>query len=114
MTAALPAASSLAPDYAGKTCIGDLAKGIKDGKEREVVIYNVAEHGHALEEVGSQVISYTAGVSAVAAAMLVATGPSDVRKMANLEDLPPRLLLRLFGRLGLSTHISDDREILFP
>ena len=115
--AVLPDPSSLAPDYAGKTCIGDLVKGIRDGAEREVFIYNVAEHEHAFDEVGSQGISYTAGVPAVAAAMLVATGRWDVRKMANVEDLPPRPFLGLLGRLGLSTHISengDDRELLFP
>lgn len=115
--AALPNPSSLAPDYAGKTCIGDLVKGVKDGRERELFIYNVAEHLQAFEEVGSQGISYTAGVPAVAAAILVATGRWDVRKMANVEDLPARPFLCLLGRLGLSTHISengDDRELLFP
>lgn len=60
--AVLPDPSSLAPDYVGKTCIGDIVKGIKDGKEREVFIYNVADHKEAYEEVGSQGISYTAGV----------------------------------------------------
>ena len=115
--AALPDPSSLAPRYTGKTCIGDLVKGIKDGQERELFIYNVAEHGQAFEEVGSQGISYTAGVPAVAAAILVATGRWDVRKMVNVEDLPPRPFLGLLGRLGLSTHVSengDDRELLFP
>ncbi|HSX73461.1 MAG TPA: saccharopine dehydrogenase family protein, partial [Shinella sp.] len=39
--ACLPDPASLAPEYEGKTCIGDFVKGIKDGKEREVFIYNV-------------------------------------------------------------------------
>ncbi|MFN7103929.1 MAG: saccharopine dehydrogenase family protein, partial [Pseudorhizobium sp.] len=81
--ACLPDPSSLAPEYEGKTCIGDFVKGIKDGKERTVFIYNVADHKEAYNEVGSQGISYTAGVPPVAAAMLVATGEWDVKKMAN-------------------------------
>jgi saccharopine dehydrogenase-like NADP-dependent oxidoreductase len=115
--AVLPDPSSLAPGYTGKTCIGDLVKGVKDGREREVFIYNVADHAEACEEVGSQGISYTAGVPAVASAILVATGRWDVGKMANVEELPPRPFLGLLGQLGLSSHISengDDRELLFP
>ncbi|WP_024587552.1 saccharopine dehydrogenase family protein [Aliihoeflea sp. 2WW] len=115
--AVLPDPSSLADGYSGKTCIGDLVKGVKDGREREVFIYNVADHEQAFAELGSQGISYTAGVPAVAAAILVATGRWDVRKMANVEELPPRPFLGLLGQLGLSSHISengDDRELLFP
>src|SRR5690606_11591115 len=114
--AVLPDPASLAPTYTGKTCIGDLVKGVKDGKEREVFIYNVSDHAEAYAEVGSQGISYTAGVPAVAAAMLIATGPWDVRKMANVEDLPPRPFLGLLSRLGLPSHIregGEDRELVF-
>lgn len=114
--AVLPDPGSLAPDYTGKTCIGDLVRGVKNGKEREVFIYNVADHKDAYEEVGSQGISYTAGVPAVAAAMLVATGEWDVRKMANIEDLPPRPFLDLLNRIGLPTRIregEDDKALTF-
>lgn len=106
--AVLPDPSSLAPDYSGKTCIGDVVKGIKDGLEREVFIYNVADHKEAFEEVGSQGISYTAGVPAVAAAMLISTGCWDVEKMANVENLPPRPFLDLLDKLGLSTRIREN------
>lgn len=105
--AVLPDPTSLAPDYAGKTCIGDFVKGIKDGVECEVFIYNVADHKEAFEEVGSQGISYTAGVPAVAAAMLVATGEWDIGRMANVEELRPRPLLELLNGMGLPTRIRD-------
>lgn len=106
--AVLPDPSSLAPNYTGKTCIGDVVKGVKDGKEREVFIYNVADHKEAYEEVGSQGISYTAGVPAVAAALLVANGAWDVKRMANVEELPPVPFLDLLGRIGLPTRIKDE------
>lgn len=114
--ALLPDPSSLAPDYTGKTCIGDLVKGMKDGKEREIFIYNVADHKQAYDEVGSQGISYTAGVPAVAAAMLIATGEWDVKKMANVEDLPARPFLETLGRIGLPSHVREgdaQPELLF-
>ncbi|WJH40468.1 saccharopine dehydrogenase family protein [Aliirhizobium terrae] len=114
--ACLPDPSSLAPEYEGKTCIGDFVKGIKDGKERTVFIYNVADHKEAYNEVGSQGISYTAGVPLVAAAMLVATGEWDVKKMANVEELAPRPFLNILNKIGLQTCIRDEqgeRELHF-
>ncbi|MBX3597760.1 MAG: saccharopine dehydrogenase family protein [Rhizobiaceae bacterium] len=107
--AVLPDPSSLAPAYTGKTCIGDLIKGKSKGKEREIFIYNVADHKEAFEEVGSQGISYTAGVPAVAAALLIANGEWDVKKMANVEQLPPRPFLGLLNRIGLPTRIRDEQ-----
>ncbi|MBB3977505.1 saccharopine dehydrogenase-like NADP-dependent oxidoreductase [Rhizobium azooxidifex] len=108
--ACLPDPSSLAPEYQGKTCIGDFVKGIKDGKEREVFIYNVADHKEAYNEVGSQGISYTAGVPPVAAAMLVASGEWDVKQMANVEELPPKPFLSVLAKIGLSTWIRENGQ----
>ncbi|QYK42403.1 MAG: saccharopine dehydrogenase family protein [Paracoccaceae bacterium] len=105
--AVLPDPASLAPDYTGKTCIGDLVRGTRDGKPAEVFIYNVADHREAYEEVGSQGISYTAGVPPVTAAVLIARGDWDVGRMANVEELDPRPFLTLLGEMGLPTRIRD-------
>nr|WP_290428594.1 saccharopine dehydrogenase family protein [Defluviimonas salinarum] len=114
--ACLPDPASLAPGYTGKTCIGDLVKGTKDGKRAEVFIYNVADHKEAFNEVGSQGISYTAGVPPVAAAILIANGSWDVKKMANVEDLDPKPFISLLNRIGLPTRVKDaegDRAVDF-
>jgi saccharopine dehydrogenase-like NADP-dependent oxidoreductase len=105
--AVLPDPSSLAPDYTGKTCIGTLVKGRKDGQEAEVLVYNVADHKEAYLEVGSQGISYTAGVPPVAAAMLIAEGTWDVGAMKNVEELDPKPFLLLLNSIGLPTRIKD-------
>ncbi len=107
--AVLPDPASLAPDYTGKTCIGDLVKGSKDGEPVELFIYNIADHRDAYNEVGSQGISYTAGVPPVAAAILIARGIWDVKKMVNVEDLPARPFLELLGDMGLPTRVKDGR-----
>lgn len=107
--AVLPDPASLAPDYTGKTCIGDFVKGTKDGKPHEVFIYNIADHREAYKEVGSQGISYTAGVPPVAAALLIASGEWDVGTMVNVEDLPPRPFLDILNRIGLPTWIKDEQ-----
>ena len=112
--AVLPDPSSLAPNYTGKTCIGDFVKGTKDGQLVEVFVYNISDHKAAYEEVGSQGISYTAGVPPVAAAMLIAKGVWDVGHMANVEDLDPKPFLGLLNRIGLPTRIKDaqgDRAV---
>lgn len=114
--ACLPDPSSLAPEYQGKTCIGDFVKGMKDGRAHEVFIYNVSDHKEAFDEVGSQGISYTAGVPPVAAAILIASGEWDVKKMANVEELPPHPFLAILNRIGLPTRIRDadgDRALSF-
>ncbi len=114
--AVLPDPSSLAPDYTGKTCIGDLVKGKKNGDDTEVFIYNVADHAEAYAEVGSQGISYTAGVPPVAAALLIASGEWDVKKMVNVEELPPKPFINLLNQMGLPTRIKDangDRSLNF-
>ena len=112
--AVLPDPGSLAPDYTGKTCIGDLVKGKKDGKDREVFIYNVADHAEAYAEVGSQAISYTAGVPPVAAAMLIADGTWDPGTMVNVEELDPRPFLAVLNRIGLPTRIKEgDKDEAF-
>ncbi|THT96456.1 saccharopine dehydrogenase family protein [Lampropedia puyangensis] len=105
--AVLPDPASLAPGYIGKTCIGNLVKGTKDGQPREVFVYNVADHVEAFAEVGSQGISYTAGVPAVAAAILIAQGQWDVKKMANVEELPYQPFINLMNRMGLPTHLRE-------
>ena len=76
----------------------------------------MADHKDAYNEVGSQGISYTAGVPPVAAAMLIATGEWDVKKMANVEDLPAKPFLNLLNGMGLPTRIKDadgDRALDF-
>ena len=114
--AVLPDPSSLAPNYTGKTCIGDKVKGKINGVDSEVFIYNISDHEDAYNEVGSQGISYTAGVPPVAAAILVATGEWDAGKMVNVEELDAKPFINLLNKIGLPTRIKDsegDRALEF-
>jgi saccharopine dehydrogenase-like NADP-dependent oxidoreductase len=106
--AVLPDPASLAPGYTGKTCIGDLVKGSKDGQEKEVFLYNSCDHEACYKEVGSQAISYTAGVPAVAAAILIADGTWDAKRMVNVEEQDPAPFISLMNTMGLVTRIKDE------
>ncbi len=105
--ALLPDPKTLAPNYTGKTCIGNFVRGMKDGRRREILIYQVSDHRACYEEVESQAISYTAGVPPVAAAMLVAQGVWDPRTMVNVEELDPDPFLALLDRIGLPTEVKE-------
>lgn len=105
--ALFPDPQTLAPNYTGKTCIGNIVKGLKDGKPREVFIYQVSDHKACYEEVESQGISYTAGVPPVAAAMLVAQGIWDPKTMVNVEELDPDPFIELLNKIGLPTEIKE-------
>ncbi len=105
--ALLPDPMTLAPGYTGNTCIGNFVKGWKNGKKREVLIYQVSDHKKCYEEIESQGISYTAGVPPVAAAMLVASGEWDTKKMVNVEELDPDPFIAILDRIGLPTEIKE-------
>lgn len=107
--ACLPDPASLAPGYTGKTCIGNLIKGKKDNRKREVFIYNICDHEQCYAEVASQAISYTAGVPPVAAAVLIAQGTWDVGRMVNVEELDPDPMIDLLNKMGLITHVKENR-----
>ncbi|MDR2398867.1 MAG: saccharopine dehydrogenase family protein [Endomicrobium sp.] len=103
LKACLPDPKTLAANYTGNTCIGDLIVGTKDGRKKDLFIYNVCDHKTCYEEVESQAISYTAGVPAVAAAILIAKGKWDIKKMVNVEELDPDPFIDLLNDIGLPT-----------
>ena len=71
LKAVLPDPGSLGPTTKGKTCIGCLVRGIKDGKEKAVYIYNICDHEACYKEVQSQAVSYTTGVPAMIGAKMM-------------------------------------------
>ncbi|HPC47596.1 MAG TPA: saccharopine dehydrogenase family protein, partial [Deltaproteobacteria bacterium] len=67
----LPEPASLAENYTGKTSIGAIMRGVKEGKETSYILYNVCDHAETYREIGAQAVSYTTGVPAVTGAMMV-------------------------------------------
>jgi len=107
LKALLPDPASLAPGYTGKTSIGCLVTGSKDGKPRKVFIYNVCDHRACYEEVRSQAISYTTGVPAVVGAAMMVTGKWKQAGVYNIEQLDPEPFLELLARHGLPWHVQE-------
>ena len=107
LKALLPDPSSLATNYSGKTVIGCIVTGVKDGKESTKFIYNVSDHTETFKEVGSQAISYTAGVPPVIAAMMLMQGKWSGNGVFNVEELDPEPFLETLSKNGLPYEIVD-------
>ncbi|WP_353572095.1 saccharopine dehydrogenase family protein [Candidatus Albibeggiatoa sp. nov. BB20] len=115
LKACLPEPSSLAENYTGKTCIGNLIKGEQAGQPKTLFIYNICDHEQCYAEVEAQAISYTAGVPPVAAAILIATGEWEAKTMVNVEQLDPDPLIKLLDKIGLPTQIQyldEDEHVI--
>lgn len=97
----LPDPASLGPLTKGKTCIGCLMQGMKDGKEKTAYIYNICDHEASFAEVGSQAISYTTGVPAMIGAMLMMTGVWMKPGVVNMEELDPDPFMAELNTRGL-------------
>lgn len=101
LKAVLPDPASLGASTRGRTCIGCVIKGMKDGKPKKYYIYNICEHEAAYREVGSQAISYTTGVPAMIGAMLMLTGQWRGEGVFNMEQLPPDPFMQKLNLHGL-------------
>ncbi|MDX9800352.1 MAG: saccharopine dehydrogenase family protein [Spirochaetia bacterium] len=101
LKALLPDPASLGPLTKGKTCIGCLIKGVKDGKEREYYIYNICDHEEAYREVKSQAISYTTGVPAMIGAKMMLTGKWSGKGVFNMEQMDPDPFMDDLNKYGL-------------
>ena len=97
----LPDPTSLAENYSGKTSIGCLISGVKDGEPKSIFIYNVCDHHECFLEVGSQAISYTTGVPALLGAVLMMDGSWNAPGVFNLEQLNPDPFMARIEKFGL-------------
>ncbi|OCR05146.1 saccharopine dehydrogenase [Helicobacter pullorum] len=82
----LPDPASLAPRTKGQTHIGCYIKGVKDGKEKTIYIYNICEHEACYKEVNAQGVSYTTGVPAMIGAKLICEGKWGVGSNSSLTQ----------------------------
>ncbi|MBS1120866.1 MAG: Saccharopine dehydrogenase [Deltaproteobacteria bacterium] len=107
LRALLPDPASLAANYTGKTSIGVLAEGIKDGKPKRYFVYNICDHAETYKEVRAQAVSYTTGVPAVTGAVMMATGQWKGAGVFNMEQLDPDPFLADVAKRGLPWHVEE-------
>ena len=101
LKALLPDPASLGPRTHGKTNIGCIFTGKKDGKDKTYYIYNVCDHQECYKEVESQAISYTTGVPAMCGAMMLLTGKWTEKGVHTVEEFDPDPFIEALDKYGL-------------
>ncbi|HIT72831.1 saccharopine dehydrogenase [Tyzzerella sp. An114] len=112
LKAVLPDPASLGPRTVGKTNIGCIFQGKKDGKDKTYYLYNVCDHQECYKELGSQAISYTTGVPAMIGTMLVINGLWNKPGVYNLEELDPDPFMEALNKWGLPWKESFNPELV--
>ncbi|MBA4353166.1 MAG: saccharopine dehydrogenase [Novosphingobium sp.] len=107
LKAVLPEPASLGATTKGKTNIGDIATGLKDGEEKTFYIYNICDHEDAYAETGNQAVSYTTGVPAMIGAALMVQGIWSGAGVFNIEQLDSDPYMDMLNQHGLPWQVKE-------
>jgi saccharopine dehydrogenase (NAD+, L-lysine forming) len=107
LKAVLPEPASLGPTTKGKTNIGDIATGLKDGEEKTFYIYNICDHEDAYRETGNQAVSYTTGVPAMIGAAMMVQGIWSGAGVFNMEQFDPDPYMDMLNKHGLPWQVKE-------
>ncbi len=108
LKALLPDPASLGPRTKGKTNIGCIFTGKKDGREKKIYIYNICDHQECYKEVESQAISYTTGVPAMIGTMLVADGTWKAPGVFTTDEFDPDPYMEALNKWGLPWEVDEN------
>lgn len=108
----LPDPASLGPRTKGKTNIGCIITGIKNGKEKHIYIYNICDHEICYKEVGSQAVSYTTGVPAMIGAMLVLQGLWRKPGVFTTDEFDPDPYMETLNKWGLPWKVDENPALV--
>jgi saccharopine dehydrogenase (NAD+, L-lysine forming) len=103
----LPDPASLGPRTIGKTNIGCVISGLKDGKAKKVYIYNTCDHQECFRETGAQAVSYTTGVPAMIGAKMVMSKTWSGKGVFNMENFDAKPFMDELNMQGLPWKIIE-------
>ena len=112
LKALLPDPATLGERTHGKTNIGCIFTGKKDGRKKIYSIYNVCDHQECYQEVGSQAISYTTGVPAMCGALMLLSGKWNMTGVHTVEEFDPDPFLEALCQYGLPYRENHSPEIV--
>ncbi|MHC4773350.1 MAG: saccharopine dehydrogenase family protein [Planctomycetota bacterium] len=111
LKAVLPDPGSLGTNYTGKTCIGVIFNGVKDGVQKDLMIYNTCDHAECFAETGAQAVSYTTGVPAMIGAKMMLTGKWKKEGVWNMEQFDPDPFMEALNKYGLPWKILEGKTL---
>ena len=112
LKAVLPDPATLGARTVGKTNIGCIFTGVKDGKPKTYYVYNVCDHQACYREVGSQAISYTTGVPAMIGAAMLISGQWNLKGVRNVEEFDPDPFMAALNKFGLPYKENFEPELV--
>lgn len=107
LKAVLPDPGDLGKSTKGKTCIGNIITGTKNGEFKALYVHNICDHEACFAEVGSQAISYTTGVPAMIGAKQMLTGSWNKPGVWNIEQHDPDAFMADLNRHGLPWSVIE-------
>ena len=103
----LPDPASLGERTIGKTNIGCICEGLKDGVRKKYYIYNICDHQECFKETCSQAVSYTTGVPAMIGSKLVYNNTWNLKGAVNVEEFDATPFMDELNTQGLPWKIIE-------
>ncbi|MFA7092766.1 MAG: saccharopine dehydrogenase family protein [Arcobacteraceae bacterium] len=103
----LPDPASLGPRTVGKTNIGCIIEGLKNGVKKKIYIYNICDHQECYKETGAQAVSYTTGVPAMIGAKMLYKGIWKNKGVFNIEEFEAQPFMDELMTQGLPWKIIE-------
>jgi len=109
----LPKGKDFNSGYMGKTNIGNIISGKKNGKNKYIYIYNVCDHHQAFLETNGNAIGYTTAIPTVTCAKLVLEGKWGGVGVKNTEDesFDSKVFIEEMEKTGLRTNIKILKDL---
>ena len=107
VAACLPDPAHLGEKMHGKTCAGTWVKGWKDGKPREVYLYQVADNQECMQRLGCQAVVAQTAFSAVIAMELIENGIWKGTGVLGPEAFEPLPFMEKMAEYGFPYGIKE-------
>jgi saccharopine dehydrogenase (NAD+, L-lysine-forming) len=107
LKAVLPDPQSLGENYSGKTCIGTVISGTKNGEKIKKIIYNICEHQKAYDDCKAQAVGYTTGVPAMIGAKMLIEKKWLTPGVYNMEQFNPDPFMDDLNKFGLPWSVEN-------
>jgi len=101
VAAVVPDPAKMGDKFVGRAIVGTWVIGRKDGKPREVFLYQMADAQETLRATGSQVVGWQTGFNPVLAMELLSTGQWSGKGVLGPEAFDPDPYLALMDRYGI-------------
>jgi len=107
VAACLPDPATIGDKMTGKTCAGCWITGTKDGKRREVYLYQVADNAITMKEHGVQAVVWQTAIAPVIALELLAAGKWKGKGVLGAECFDPIVFLDRMSAYGAPYGIRE-------